>query len=194
MSQDPQSDGQGARARLHEFLVRHFGEEISHPKLGPIAVREEVTQDFDVATTFAIDTVRAINSGNPADGLMSGGVVVPKDSSPVHWAPTATPVEDYVKAVSDGERWWSTGGAEPVTEVAYFGLLTPGRTRSSPSGILRRRTAAGSTSDEVFTRNLRWEPTDHFRKYELGHNDVDHVEITPAEAGEFVRRVRTKLS
>nr|WP_233626955.1 hypothetical protein [Saccharopolyspora sp. HNM0986] len=68
-------------------------------------------------------------------------------------------------------------------------MITPGRTRSDPSGILRRRTAAGKTSDEVFTRNLRWEPTAHFRKYELGHNDDDHVEITPAEAAAFVRRV-----
>ncbi|QUG99933.1 hypothetical protein HUO13_03140 [Saccharopolyspora erythraea] len=194
MSQAPHSGSPEARRRLHEFLARHFGEEISHPKLGRIAVRDEVTRDFDIAETFAVDTVRAIDSGNPADGLMSGGIVVPKDGSPVHWAPTTPAVEDYVKAVADGERWWSSGGAEPVTEVIYYGLLTPGRTRSNPSGILRRRTAAGRTTDEVFTRNLRWEPTDYFRKYELGHNEDEHVEITPGEAAEFVRRIRSKLA
>jgi hypothetical protein len=57
---------------------------------------------------------------------------------------------------------------------------------------MRRRTAEGRTVDEVFTRSLVWKPTDYFRRYDLGHNDDDHVEITEAEATEFVRRVRAR--
>lgn len=48
----------------------------------------------------------------------------------------------------------------------------------------------GSTADEVFTRSLTWKRTDYFRRYDLGHNDHDHVDLTPAEAAEFVRRIR----
>ncbi|MFD5518150.1 hypothetical protein [Streptomyces sp. NPDC127066] len=43
--------------------------------------------------------------------------------------------------------------------------------------------------DEAFTRNLRWEPTEYLRLYELGHNEVDRVEITDAEASAFIQEV-----
>ena len=182
------------RSKLDKFLKRHFGDALSHPKLGPIAVQDEFTTDYDNAECFAVNTVRAIETGNIADGLLSGAIVVPKDGSPVHWAPTRLPVAEYLAKVAAGETWWSTGGADPVTEVRYYGLLPPGRTRNNPAGIMRRRTATGRTIDEVFTRNLTWKPTDYFRKYDLGHNEDDHVEITSAEAAEFVKRIRAKLT
>jgi hypothetical protein len=52
---------------------------------------------------------------------------------------------------------------------------------------------AGVEHDEAFTRNLRWEPTEYLRRYHLGHDDVDHVEITEAEADAFVARITEKL-
>lgn len=190
MTEEARSGTSEARQRLHEFLIEQFGEELSHPKLGPIAIREEATAEFAVAEVFAVNTVKAIESGNVADGLMSGAIVVPKDGSPVHWAPTAHPVQTYLQQVADGERWWS----DTSTAVTYYGLLSTGRTRSNPSGVLRIRTSGDRKVDEVFTRNLGWEPTDYFEKYRLGHNDDDHVEITAAEAADFVRRIRSKLS
>lgn len=45
------------------------------------------------------------------------------------------------------------------------------------------------TFDEAFTRNLRWEATEYLRRYELGDNDPDHVEITEAEAAAFIERI-----
>lgn len=182
------------RSRLYEFLKRHFGPELAHQELGPIVVREETTREYANAFGFSVNTRRFVETGDVADGLMSGAIVVPKDGSPVHWAPTHVPVATYLDVVARGETWWSTGGAEPVTEVKYYALITPGRTRSNPSGIMRRLTANGRTEDEVFTRSLVWKPTDFFRKYDLGHNDDDYVEITPSEAAEFVRKVREEQS
>ena len=81
-----------------------------------------------------------------------------------------------------------------MTHTTYYARLGAGRTRSNPSGVLRRRQDGERMIDEVFTRNLRWEPTDYFDRYRLGHNDIEHMEITEAEAAEFVRRVTEKLS
>jgi hypothetical protein len=58
---------------------------------------------------------------------------------------------------------------------------------------VRRRIVDGVTCDEGFTRNLRWEPTQYLRRYALGHNDVDHVEISEADAEAFVEAVVREL-
>ena len=48
-------------------------------------------------------------------------------------------------------------------------------------------------ADEAFTRNLRWEPTTALREHEFGYGNMDHVEITRAEADVFVDRITRKL-
>jgi hypothetical protein len=48
--------------------------------------------------------------------------------------------------------------------------------------------------DEAFTRNLRWEPTEYLRLYELGHNGVDHVEISEREAAAFIESATERLT
>lgn len=80
------------------------------------------------------------------------------------------------------------------TNTTYYARLDAGRTRSNPSGVLRRRQDGERVIDEAFTRNLRWESTDYFDRYRLGHNDSEHVQITEAEATEFIRRLTEKLS
>jgi hypothetical protein len=56
--------------------------------------------------------------------------------------------------------------------------------------VRRRRVGrAGETYDEAFTRGFRWEPTEYLRRYALGHNEVDHVEITEVEAARFIENV-----
>jgi hypothetical protein len=72
------------------------------------------------------------------------------------------------------------------SRVTYYAKIRGGYSRARPSGIVRRRRSNGTEHDEAFTRNLRWEATEYLRRYELGHNDVDHVEITEAEADFFV--------
>ena len=51
----------------------------------------------------------------------------------------------------------------------------------------------GRTYDEAFIRNLRWQPTEYLRRYELGHNDVEHVEISEREAAAFIESATTRL-
>lgn len=79
--------------------------------------------------------------------------------------------------------------------VTYFALVDEGYPRERPMGVMRRRAVGRETVtyDEAFTRNLRWEPTEYFRLYELGHNDTDHVEISEIEAAAFIDRVLHRL-
>lgn len=97
------------------------------------------------------------------------------------------------------ELWLNGRGADvrvidPASrEITYYAKIGEGYPRSSPRGIVRRRFLDGVAYDEAFTRNLRWEPTEYLRLYELGHNEVDHVEITGAEADAFVAAVTAKL-
>lgn len=80
--------------------------------------------------------------------------------------------------------------------ITYYAKISEGFPRSSPRGIVRRRVIGNGeeTHDEAFTRNLRWEPTEYLRLYELGHNDIDHVEISEAEAAAFIETMTEKLT
>ncbi|WP_405613834.1 hypothetical protein [Streptomyces sp. NBC_00076] len=80
--------------------------------------------------------------------------------------------------------------------ITYYAKISDGHPRSNPRGIVRRRLVGreGTTHDEAFTRNLRWEPTEYLRLYELGHNDVDHVEISEREAAAFIESAITRLA
>jgi len=78
-------------------------------------------------------------------------------------------------------------------ETTYFAKISEGYPRNSPRGIVRRRVDGDETYDEAFTRNLRWESTEYLRLYELGHNDIDHVEITEIEAARFIEDVSQKI-
>lgn len=179
-----------ARRKLDRFLRRHFGEELAHPTMGPIGVREEFTAEFANAFVFVVNTLRAIETRNPADGLMSGGVIVPKDGSAVHWAPTVPSVPEYLSQVGAGDQQWPRSGAATVT---YYALVDEDSSREDPLGIARRRVTDEGTFDETFTRNLKWEPTQYFEKYRLGHNEVDHVEITESGAEAFIEMITRKL-
>ncbi|MFG3099441.1 hypothetical protein ACGFZL_02730 [Streptomyces sp. NPDC048182] len=79
--------------------------------------------------------------------------------------------------------------------ITYFAKIREGYPRERPSGILRRRLVGrdDTSYDEAFTRNLRWEPTEYLRLYELGHNDVDHTEISEIEAAHHIDTIFARL-
>jgi hypothetical protein len=77
----------------------------------------------------------------------------------------------------------------PTSRKTYYAVIDETHPRATPLGVVRRAASDGAVRDEAFTRNLRWEPTEYLRRYELGHNDDDHVEITAAEADAFVERL-----
>lgn len=72
--------------------------------------------------------------------------------------------------------------------AVYYAELRPGRPRSDPGGIVRRR-GVSTPVDGTFTRDLRWEPTDLLRRAALGIDDADRIEIPEAEAIAFVLRL-----
>jgi len=78
-------------------------------------------------------------------------------------------------------------------EMTYYAKISDGYPRHSPRGIVRRRVDGDRTHDEAFTRDLRWEPTEYLRLYDLGHNDIDHVRITEIEAAAFIEGLTEKL-
>lgn len=75
----------------------------------------------------------------------------------------------------------------------YFAAIPPGRTRTSPAGVIRRSVVGGHPVDEAFTRSLDWKPTTALRDQQFGHTDTDHVEITEAEAEAIVSRISARL-
>ncbi|MGW2572817.1 pentapeptide repeat-containing protein [Streptomyces sp. NPDC001537] len=97
------------------------------------------------------------------------------------------------------ELWLNGRGASvqvvnsPPGTTTYYALITDEFPRTHPAGIVRRRRAGLSFRDEAFTRNLRWEPTEYLRLYELGHNEDEHVEITEEEANTFVQQITAEL-
>ncbi|MEU1596296.1 hypothetical protein ABZ468_26405 [Streptomyces sp. NPDC005708] len=80
--------------------------------------------------------------------------------------------------------------------ITYYAKISDGYPRSNPRGIVRRRLVGreAEAHDEAFTRNLHWEPTEYLRLYELGHNDVDHVEIPEREAAAFIESATERLT
>ncbi|MFD8411773.1 hypothetical protein [Streptomyces sp. NPDC059650] len=79
-------------------------------------------------------------------------------------------------------------------EIAYYAEVDGGHPRQAPGGILRRRTDEDRTYDEVFTADLRWEPT---RQLELSGPDPEgagHVRISDIEAAALIEAVSEQRS
>ncbi|MFF4602606.1 hypothetical protein ACFY12_07605 [Streptomyces sp. NPDC001339] len=78
-------------------------------------------------------------------------------------------------------------------QITYYAKVSKGYPRHNPRGIIRRRIDEGQTYDEAFTRHLHWKPTEYLKLYDLGHNEVGHVEITEIEAAAFIESVTKSL-
>lgn len=141
------------------------------------------------------DLSNATMVGSSFDVLMDGQTTMQGMIGTV-FGPATILLEGQERSLdgTEFERWLGEQGAR--VEVlrpgglkslwTYYAKIREGFPRDRPSGIVRRRIVNGVTCDEAFTRNLRWEPTEYLRLYELGHNDVEHVEITQAEAAAFI--------
>lgn len=80
-----------------------------------------------------------------------------------------------------------------MEEVTYYARFDWGGTPKEPDGIVRRRVVDGVVYEEAFTRQLRWEPTEYFKLYRLGHDDDQYEEITKEEADAFIARTEKNL-
>jgi hypothetical protein len=77
--------------------------------------------------------------------------------------------------------------------VTYYAVVGASRTIDNPSGLVRRRQAAGGPVDESLTRDLSWRFTDAIYQQERGENfGPDLVEISEEEARVLIDRFRER--
>ena len=78
--------------------------------------------------------------------------------------------------------------------ITYYALIDDFSSRAQPGGVLRRVGRNGGTVDEVFSRNLTWDPSPLLRGAERGDTMFDFIPITEGEADEIVARIRAEAA
>lgn len=76
--------------------------------------------------------------------------------------------------------------------VQYFALVDDGGTPEDAGGLVRRIHTRPAPTDESIGRDLLWHKTEYLRRYYLGHNDQDHVEVSEEFANQLIERWRAK--
>jgi hypothetical protein len=79
-------------------------------------------------------------------------------------------------------------------KTTYYALIDDYSSRARPGGVLRRVGREAGTVDQVFSRNLTWDPSPLLRAAERGDTMFDFVEITEDEAEEIVARIRAEAA
>ena len=79
-------------------------------------------------------------------------------------------------------------------KISYYALVDDFSSRALPGGVLRRARRNGGTVDEVFSRNLTWDPSPLLRGAERGDTTFDFIPITEDEADEIVARIRAEAA
>ena len=79
-------------------------------------------------------------------------------------------------------------------KTTYYALIDDYSSRAQPGGVLRRVGRELGAVDEVFSRNLTWDPSPLLRAAERGDTMFDFVEITEDEANEIVARIRAEAA
>jgi hypothetical protein len=77
-------------------------------------------------------------------------------------------------------------------KITYYALVDDFSSRTQPGGVLRRVERGNGKLDEVFSRDLTWDPSPLLRAAEHGDTMFDFAEITEAEANEIVDRIRAE--
>jgi hypothetical protein len=78
-------------------------------------------------------------------------------------------------------------------KITYYAVVGENRTIENPSGLVRRRHAAGGPVDESLARDLSWTFTDAIYQLERGENfGPELVEISEDEARVLIERFRER--
>ena len=78
-------------------------------------------------------------------------------------------------------------------KITYYAVVGENRTIENPSGLVRRRHAAGGPVDESLARNMSWTFTDAIYQLERGENlGPELVEISGDEARVLIERFRER--
>ena len=79
-------------------------------------------------------------------------------------------------------------------KITYYALIDDFSSRAQPGGVLRRVEKDKGNVDEVFSRDLKWDPSPLLRAAEHGDTMFDFAEITEVEASEIVARIRAEAA
>jgi immunity protein 35 of polymorphic toxin system len=94
----------GSALRL---LRAGFGEELRDPVAGEIRLQEDLAQEHDIAWSVPFNSRRYLEANDIGYAMVPSLIVVPKDGSPAHYAPSTKPLAEYLAAVSSGSQPWS---------------------------------------------------------------------------------------
>lgn len=81
-----------------------------------------------------------------------------------------------------------------ANRITYYALIDDFSSRAEPGGVLRRVDKGVEHVDEVFSRDLRWDPSPLLRAAEHGDTMFDFVEISEDEANGIVARIRAEAA
>jgi hypothetical protein len=81
-----------------------------------------------------------------------------------------------------------------MTATTYYAILDESSTLERPVGILRRVDSESGQTDEVFSRNLKWEFSPLLYSAERGDTMFDFAEITEDEAHQIVERIKAEAA
>jgi hypothetical protein len=79
-------------------------------------------------------------------------------------------------------------------KVTYYAMTDVHTSRERPRTVLRRVESAEGRTDELFSRNLKWELSPLLYSSERGDTMFDFTVITREEADQIVNRVRAEAS
>jgi hypothetical protein len=75
-------------------------------------------------------------------------------------------------------------------KITYYAIIDEFTSRDSPRTVLRRVENDKGQSDEMFSRDLKWEFSPLLYAAERGDTMLDFVPISEEEAGRIVERIR----
>jgi hypothetical protein len=79
-------------------------------------------------------------------------------------------------------------------KTSYYALVDSRSSRERPKTVLRRIENADGQTDEIFSRDLRWEPSPLLHGAERGDTMVEFVPVTEVEASVTVERIRAEAA
>lgn len=79
-------------------------------------------------------------------------------------------------------------------KITYYAIIDESSSRDHPAGVLRRVENDEGDTDEVFSRNVKWEFSSLLYSAERGDLANDFVMITKEEANQIVDSIRSQAN
>jgi len=77
--------------------------------------------------------------------------------------------------------------------ITYYAIVNEFSSREQPFGVFRRVEDEEGETDEVFSRDLKWESSPLLYSAERGDTTNDFIPISEAEAEGIIERIRRSV-